>query len=106
MAPQTWMLAASISALVKPRKGKSSKVGSSSFSAGTFRASVRKSAPSAHLLKANLMSKALASDASSPSSFSAVKPLARRLVWLIAGRLLQAGVADGVDLDLGDLASR
>ena len=85
MAPQQKMLAASMSALEKPRKGKSSNFGSSSFSAGTFRVLTRNSAPSAHLLKANLMSKALARLFSSPSSFSSVKPRARSDEVLIAG---------------------
>ena len=53
-----------------------SKLGSSSFSAGTFSVPVRKSAPSVHLLKTNLMSKAPASDCCSAAIFSSVKPRA------------------------------
>ena len=77
IAPQTWMLAASISACEKPRCVSRSKDGSSSCSAGTLSAPVRKSSPSVHLLKTNLMSKAEVERRLAPASiFSSVKPRA------------------------------
>ncbi len=77
-----------------------------SFSAGTFSVSVRKSSPSVHLLKTNLMSKALFSPFSTASIFSSVKPLALSEPGFDAGGLLHRAMADGIGLDLGDLASR
>jgi hypothetical protein len=52
-------------------------------------APVRKSAPSVHLLKTNLMSKADLSAASTCASFSSVKPRARSVVVLIDGACLR-----------------
>ena len=66
-----------MSVFEKPRNGSSSKVGSLSFSAGTFRVPVRKSSPSVHWLKTNLMSKAVFSPSSIAAIFSSVKPFAR-----------------------------
>ncbi len=43
------------------------------------------SSPSVHLLKTNLMSKAVGSAFSIFSMISGVKPLALRVVWLTAG---------------------
>ena len=63
----------------------------------------QKSSPSVHLLKANLMSKAVGSAFSTLAIASSVKPLAFSVVWLIAGRLAERAVADRVGLDLGDL---
>ncbi|OJT95662.1 MAG: hypothetical protein BGN82_08370 [Alphaproteobacteria bacterium 65-7] len=45
----------------------------------------RKSSPSVHLLKANLMSKALFSASFRAASWTSPKPLARSVVGLIAG---------------------
>ena len=45
----------------------------------------QKASPNVHLLKANLMSKAVGSAFSIFSIDSAVKPFALRVVWLIAG---------------------
>ena len=45
----------------------------------------QKSSPSVHLLKANLMSKAVGSAFSTLAMASSVKPLALSVVWLIAG---------------------
>ena len=61
------------------------------------------SSPSVHLLKANLMSKAVGSAFSILAMASSVKPLAFSVVWLMRRRLRQRAVADRVGLDLGDL---
>ena len=61
------------------------------------------SSPSVHLLKTNLMSKAVGSALSILASASSVKPLAFKRRVVDAGRLRQRAVADGIDLDLGDL---
>ena len=45
----------------------------------------RKSSPSVHLLKANLMSKAVGSAFSTLAMASSVKPLAFSVVWLMPG---------------------
>ena len=45
----------------------------------------QKSSPSVHLLKANLMSKAVGSAFSTLAMASSVKPLAFSVVWLMAG---------------------
>ena len=50
------------------------------------------------------MSKAAFSAALSAAIFSSVKPLALSEPGLIAGRLVEVAVADGIGLDLGDLA--
>ena len=92
-----------MSAFEKPRKARSSKDGSLSLSAGTFSVPVRKSSPSVHLLKTNLMSKALFRPFSTAAIFSSVKPLARERRGVDGGRLAQRAVADRVGLDLGDL---
>ena len=63
----------------------------------------QKSSPSVHLLKANLMSKAVGSAFSTFAMASSVKPLAFSVVWLMRGRLRQRAVADRVGLDLGDV---
>ena len=49
------------------------------------------------------MSKAVGSAFSTFAISSSVKPLAFSVVWLIAGRLRERAVADGVGHDLGDL---
>ena len=49
------------------------------------------------------MSNAVGSAFSTFAIASSVKPLAFSVVWLIAGRLVEVAVADGVSLDLGDL---
>ncbi|MCY1238823.1 hypothetical protein D9M72_515810 [compost metagenome] len=51
----------------------------------TFSVPLRKSAPSVHWLKTNLMSKALFNAALTASTFSSVKPLAFSVDGLIAG---------------------
>ena len=68
--------------------------------------SSRKSSPSVHLLKTNLMSKAEASVFSRVSRASFGEALGGQRSWLIAGRLAQRAVTDRVGLDLGDLAAR
>jgi len=82
-----WMLAASISRLVKPSAVSRSKPGAAMASGSSFRVSRRKSSPKVHLLKANLMSKAVGSAASAFFSASSVKPLARSVVALMPGAL-------------------
>src|SRR6476661_2382703 len=56
--------AASISRLVKPTAVRRSKVGAAMASGSIFRVSRRKSSPKVHLLKANLISNAVGSAAS------------------------------------------
>ena len=63
----------------------------------------QKSSPSVHLLKTNLMSKAVGSAFSIFSMISGVKPLALRVVWLMAGAFDMRAVADRIGLDLGDV---
>ena len=65
-------------------------------------APVRNSAPRVHLLKTNLMSKALASVASISASFAAVKPFAARLSWLIAGAFCKRAMPGRIGHDLVD----
>src|SRR5579863_8941823 len=103
MAPQTWILAASISRLEKPRWARRSKEGAARSAGSTPSASRRKSAPSVHLLKANLMSKAVGSAFSTFSIASGVKLLAVSVV-IDRRRLAHRTMADGIDDDLGDLA--
>ena len=74
-----------MSCLLKPSALSRSKPGSSIFSAAIFRAPVRKSAPSVHLLKTNLMSNALASADSTLASAASVKPLVRSVAALTPG---------------------
>jgi hypothetical protein len=69
------MLAASMSFFEKPRKGSRSKLGSFSCASVTP-SDFRKSAPSVHWLKTNLMSKAEARPLDLGSILSSVKPLA------------------------------
>ena len=80
-----------------------SKPGSSSFSAAIFSAPVRKSAPSVHLLKTNLMSKAPASARLDLGERGVGEALGAQRRGVDAGRLAERGVADGVGHDLGDL---
>ncbi len=65
---------------------------------------LRKSSPSVHWLKMNLMSKADLVAALSAAILSSVKPLARERRRVDAGRLVEGAVADRIGLDLGDLA--
>ena len=85
MAPQQKVFATSSSALLKPMALSRSKPGWSSCSAGTRRLLTMKSAPTVHLLKANLMSKAVPRLPSSFSSSSSVKPLAFSDSWFTPG---------------------
>ena len=85
MAPQTWMLAASISFFEKPSAGSISKEKSFNCSSVSLRTSLQKSSPSVHLLKTNLMSKADLSAALRAAIFSSVKPLARSEPGLTPG---------------------
>ncbi|MNV46229.1 hypothetical protein D3C71_1380530 [compost metagenome] len=62
---------------------------SESCSSETLSVSLRKSAPSVHWLKTNLMSKALFSAALTASIFSSVKPLAFSVEGLMAGAWLR-----------------
>ena len=64
------------------------------------------SSPSVHLLKTNLMSKAVGSAFSTLAIASSVKPLAFSVVWLMPGACASDAVADRIDLDLGDLGFR
>ena len=102
IAPQQQVLAASISARVKPSAAKRSKPGSARRSAAMPSFSARNASPKVHLLNANLMSKAAASPASSAASAASSKPLAASVSWLIAGRALQRTVAERVAFDIGD----
>src|SRR5665811_1148007 len=84
MAPQTWMLAASISRLENPMPASRSNVGETRSSALMPSWSRQNSSPIVHLLKANLMSKAVGSALSTLAMASSVKPLAFKVVWLMA----------------------
>src|SRR5271166_2925873 len=68
IAPQQKLLAASISARVKPSAANSSKEGSVSAPGAIPNLSTQKSSPKVHLLNVNLMSKAAASAASTAAS--------------------------------------
>ena len=103
IVPQTWLLAASICARVKPRWRRRSKAGSRSFSAGMPRTRVQNSSPSVHWLKTKRMSKAVGSAASSLaiSAWPKPWPIERGVVDL--RRVAERAVADGVGDDLLDL---
>jgi hypothetical protein len=79
MAPQQYSFAASIWALVKPRWVRRSNFGESRSAAFAPSVPVQNASPSDHLLKANLMSKALPRPASSLAMISVVKPFFVRL---------------------------
>jgi hypothetical protein len=82
-----WTLAASISRLVKPTAWSRSKPGAAIASAPMPSWSRMKSSPKVHLLKANLMSKAVGRAFSTLAMASSVKPLAFSVEALIAGAL-------------------
>ncbi|MCY1307180.1 hypothetical protein D9M70_570840 [compost metagenome] len=89
IAPQTWMLAASMSFLEKPMCSSRLKSICASCSSVTFSVPLRKSAPSVHWLKTNLISKADFRAALTASIFSSVKPLTFSVEGLIAGAWLR-----------------
>src|SRR3981189_2353454 len=88
IAPQMCTLAASISRLENPTAASRSKFGAAIASGAIFSVSRRKSSPKVHLLKANLMSNAVGSAASTFFRASSVKPFAFKVETLMAGALL------------------
>ena len=86
----------------KPRWVRRSKAGSASCSP-VMPSDFRKSSPSAHLLKANLMSKAVASAGLELRQHLRREALGGERGVVDRRRLAERAVADRVDLDLGDL---
>ena len=89
IAPQTWILATSISSELKPRN--SSILNEKSFICSLFipKIFLQKSSPNVNWLKTNFISKAASKESSTKLISFSVKPFDMRALWLIDWQFLR-----------------